>query len=271
MSVAPRKAAAVLPTDPGDRNRTSPFAFTGNRFEFRAPGWLQSIALPMVTINTIMAEALDHIATSIETSLAAGTGFNVAVQQVLEEIITNHGSVVFNGDGYSEDWQTEAASRGLPNLQHDALPELISDESVELFAHYGVFTRRESAATTSPWSMTPSASASRPGSPWRWPRPSSSRPRCAIRPSWRRTWPACGPSTWRPTPARSRRSPPPSRTCTPASPRCAPSSPTGPGRQPDKKPSTPLPAVRAAADALAAMVADDLWPLPTYQEMLYIL
>src|SRR6201994_839878 len=86
----------VLPTDPGDRNRTSPFAFTGNRFEFRAPGSLQSIAGPMTTINTILAEALDHIATTLETAIAGGTAFNDAVQQVLEEIITAHGSVVFN-------------------------------------------------------------------------------------------------------------------------------------------------------------------------------
>ncbi len=134
-----------LPTDPGDRNRTSPFAFTGNRFEFRAPGSLQSIAGPMVTINTILAEALDYIATDIEARLADGTEFNVAVQKILEEIITVHGSVVFNGDGYSEDWQTEAAARGLPNLRTtlDALPELITPEAQELFEHYGVFNHRE--------------------------------------------------------------------------------------------------------------------------------
>ena len=134
-----------LPTDPGDRNRTSPFAFTGNRFEFRAPGSLQSVAGPMVTINTIMAEALDYIATSLETALAAGAEFNVAVQKILEEIITVHGASVFNGDGYSEQWQVEAAQRGLPNLRTtlDALPELISEPSMELFSKYGVFSHRE--------------------------------------------------------------------------------------------------------------------------------
>jgi glutamine synthetase len=135
----------VLPTDPGDRNRTSPFAFTGNRFEFRAPGSLQTIAGPMVTINTILAEALDYIATGIETLVADGAEFNVAVQKLLEEIITVHGSVVFNGDGYTEDWQIEAAARGLPNLRTtlDALPELITDEALALFSHYGVFSPRE--------------------------------------------------------------------------------------------------------------------------------
>jgi glutamine synthetase len=135
----------VLPTDPGDRNRTSPFAFTGNRFEFRAPGSLQSIAGPMVTINTILAEALDYIATELDALIANGTEFNSAVQTVLQEIITNHGKVVFNGNGYSDEWQTEAAERGLPNLRTtlDALPVLISDDSMELFSHYGVFNHRE--------------------------------------------------------------------------------------------------------------------------------
>jgi glutamine synthetase len=135
----------VLPTDPGDRNRTSPFAFTGNRFEFRAPGSLQSIAGPMVTINTIMAEALDHLASALEALIAEGTEFNVAVQKVLEEIITDHGSAVFNGDGYSEEWQVEAAARGLPNLKTtlDAVPELITEASMELFSDYKVFTHRE--------------------------------------------------------------------------------------------------------------------------------
>ncbi len=135
----------VLPTDPGDRNRTSPFAFTGNRFEFRAPGSMQSVAGPMTTINTIMAEALDYIATELETAIEGGTDFNTAVQNVLTEVITNHGAAVFNGNGYSEDWQIEAEARGLPNLRTtlDALPELVSDSAMELFEHYKVFNHRE--------------------------------------------------------------------------------------------------------------------------------
>jgi glutamine synthetase len=135
----------VLPTDPGDRNRTSPFAFTGNRFEFRAPGSLQSVAGPMVTINTIMAEALDYCASELEAAVAGGTEFNTAVQNLLSEIITNHGAVVFGGNGYSDDWQIEAEQRGLPNLRTtmDALPELVSDAAMELFEKYGVFSHRE--------------------------------------------------------------------------------------------------------------------------------
>ncbi len=135
----------ILPTDPGDRNRTSPFAFTGNRFEFRAPGSLQSIAPPMFTINTIMAEALDHIATSLETKIESGSAFNEAVQEVLAEIISEHGTVIFGGNGYSEEWPVEAEKRGLKNLRTtmDALPELITDEAVEVFTHYHVFTEKE--------------------------------------------------------------------------------------------------------------------------------
>ncbi|HQF94912.1 MAG TPA: glutamine synthetase III [Microthrixaceae bacterium] len=138
----------VLPADPGDRNRTSPFAFTGNRFEFRAPGSSQSISGPMVAINSIMAESLDFIATELEAAVAAGTDFNVAVQRVLESIITTHGNVVFNGDGYSDDWQVEAASRGLLNLRTtvDALPQLDTPEAKDLFEKYGVLSNRELAS-----------------------------------------------------------------------------------------------------------------------------
>ena len=134
-----------LPTDPGDRNRTSPFAFTGNRFEFRAPGSGQTINVPMIVLNTIMADSLDFIATALESAVAGGEDFDAAVQRLLTDIITEHGAVVFNGDGYSENWQIEAADRGLPNLKTtlDAIPELIKPETIELFERYGVFNERE--------------------------------------------------------------------------------------------------------------------------------
>ncbi len=135
----------VLPSDPGDRNRTSPFAFTGNRFEFRAPGSSQSIAGPMVAINTIMAESLDFIATELERLTSEGVEFNGAVQKVLEAIVTDHGAVVFNGDGYADEWQVEAETRGLKNLRTtvEALPELNSPEATALFGKYGVLNERE--------------------------------------------------------------------------------------------------------------------------------
>src|ERR1700730_10935667 len=135
----------VLPTDPGDRNRTSPFAFTGNRFEFRAPGSGQTVAVPLIVLNTIMADSLDYMATKLEKSVTDGEDFDVAVQKLLTEVITEHGDVVYNGNNYSEKWQIEAAQRGLPDLKTtlDAVPELFKPEAVELFEKYGVFSERE--------------------------------------------------------------------------------------------------------------------------------
>jgi glutamine synthetase len=136
----------TLPKDAGDRNRTSPFAFTGNRFEFRAVGSGQSISGPLVAINTILAESLDYIASRLEKAGASnGDSFNAAVQKVLEDIIKEHGSIVFNGDGYTEAWHQEAEKRGLPNLRScvDAIPVLGSKEATELFEHYGVLSARE--------------------------------------------------------------------------------------------------------------------------------
>ena len=135
-----------LPMDAGDRNRTSPFAFTGNRFEFRAVGAGQSIAGPLVAMNTIIAESLDYCASQLE----AATGGNAdalhgAVQTLLTEIINESSSVIFNGDGYSEEWHAEAAERGLLNLKTtaDALPVLKTPEVQALFAKYNVLSERE--------------------------------------------------------------------------------------------------------------------------------
>ena len=135
-----------MPKDAGDRNRTSPFAFTGNRFEFRAVGSNQSIAGPLVAMNTIVAESLDYCATKLEAAIAGKPdSFNSAVQSLLTEIINECGSVVFNGDGYSEAWHIEAGKRGLKNLKSapDALPELGTPEVKALFAKYNVLSARE--------------------------------------------------------------------------------------------------------------------------------
>ena len=135
-----------LPKHAGDRNRTSPFAFTGNRFEFRAVGSNQSIAGPLVAINTIVAESLDYIATELEKATKGDARkLNSAIQKLLQKIIKDHGRVVFNGDGYSEEWHQEAEARGLPNLPTsvEALPAISSKESVALFTKYKVLSRRE--------------------------------------------------------------------------------------------------------------------------------
>ena len=134
-----------LPKDAGDRNRTSPFAFTGNRFEFRAVGSGQSIAASMVVLNTICAEAIDYVATELETSLSQGKKLNAAIQDVLYKIVNEHGAVTFNGDGYSAEWHAEAEKRGLPNLKTtvEALAALESPEVIKLFDKYNVLSPRE--------------------------------------------------------------------------------------------------------------------------------
>ncbi|MGV9710879.1 glutamine synthetase III family protein [Gordonia sp. NPDC003424] len=134
-----------LKADAGDRNRTSPFAFTGNRFEFRAPGSNQSIADPMVAINAMLADSLDYVATFLEKEISGGTDFDAAVQKVLEAIIVEHGKVVFNGNGYSDEWQEEAAARGLLNLRTtvDAMAQYDDPEIKEVLSKYGILSHRE--------------------------------------------------------------------------------------------------------------------------------
>lgn len=135
-----------LPKDAGDRNRTSPFAFTGNRFEFRAVGSNQSIAGPLVAMNTIVAESLDYCATKLEEATGGDPDkLNAELQKLLTQIMNEHGAIVFNGDGYSEEWHAEAEQRGLLNLRTtaDALPCLKDPEVEKLFAKYEVLTERE--------------------------------------------------------------------------------------------------------------------------------
>jgi len=135
-----------LPKDAGDRNRTSPFAFTGNRFEFRAVGSNQSIAGPLVAMNTIVAESIDFCATKLEEATQGDPDLlNGAIQALLTEIINESSPVIFNGDGYSDAWHAEAAERGLLNLKTtaDALPELQDAKVIELFEKYEVLSARE--------------------------------------------------------------------------------------------------------------------------------
>ena len=133
----------VFPKDPGDRNRTSPFAFTGNRFEFRAVGSGQSVSGPLVAMNTILADSLTWIADELESEIAKGADLNTAVHLVLKEVMDKHGAVVFGGNGYSEAWHKMAVEeRGLANLRTtaDALPVLKADYIEELFNRVGVLT-----------------------------------------------------------------------------------------------------------------------------------
>lgn len=133
----------IFARDSGDRNRTSPFAFTGNRFEFRAVGSNQSVSGPLVAMNTILADSLTWIADELEGKMASGGDLDTATHAVLKEIMDKHSNVVFGGNGYSEEWHKMAVEeRGLANLRTtaDALPILKADYIEELFSRVGVFT-----------------------------------------------------------------------------------------------------------------------------------
>jgi glutamine synthetase len=134
-----------LPLHSGDRNRTSPFAFTGNKFEFRALGSSMSLGLPNTVLNTIVAEAIDYLSEELENELNAGKSLEDALRPIIQRSYSENRSVVFGGDGYSEEWHAEAERRGLLNLPAtpDALPYLISDDTVTAFSNYGVLSERE--------------------------------------------------------------------------------------------------------------------------------
>ena len=143
----------AIPKDATDRNRTSPFAFTGNKFEFRAPGSSVCCSGPMTVLNTIVAEAVDRIAAELDAAKVAGkakpgehtAAFHVALQKILQASLKAHKRVVFNGNGYEADWPKEAEKRGLPNAPDtlSALAALSKKENVALFEKYGVMTKRE--------------------------------------------------------------------------------------------------------------------------------
>jgi glutamine synthetase len=130
-----------LPKDNTDRNRTSPFAFTGNKFEFRMVGSSQSISGPNVSLNTAVAEALDEIAGRLEKA----RDVNREIVAILKEAVNNHGRIVFNGNNYSEDWVKEARKRGLPNVRNtvEALKAFVTPKAVRLFSKYKVFSPEE--------------------------------------------------------------------------------------------------------------------------------
>ena len=138
----------VLPPMPlhgGDRNRTSPFAFTGNKFEFRALGSSQSLALPNTVLNTIVAEAIDDLAGKLKSALKGSGSLEKAVAKVVKESYGANKRIVFGGDNYSPEWHAEAEKRGLYNLRStpDALPWLVDKGTVALFKKYKVLSKRE--------------------------------------------------------------------------------------------------------------------------------
>jgi glutamine synthetase len=140
--------ASVLPALPkhgGDRNRTSPFAFTGNKFEFRALGSSMSLALPNTVLNTIVAQAIDDLASRVEELTSGGESLEKAALTVVKDAWHDHKRIVFGGDNYSDEWHAEAERRGLANLRQtpDALPWLIEPSTVRAFETYDVLSERE--------------------------------------------------------------------------------------------------------------------------------
>ena len=134
-----------LPMHGGDRNRTSPFAFTGNKFEFRALGSSMSLSFPNTVLNTIVAEAIDELASELERELESGKSIEAALPPILQRSYAANKQIIFGGDNYSDEWHTEAESRGLLNLQAtpDALPYLLDDQTTSMFSEYGVLSARE--------------------------------------------------------------------------------------------------------------------------------
>ena len=146
----------AIPKDATDRNRTSPFAFTGNKFEFRAPGSSVCCSGPMTVLNTIVAESVDRIADELEAAKVAGkakpgehtAAFHEALQRILQSSLKAHKRVVFNGNGYESDWPKEAEKRGLPNAPDTptALEAFTNSANAALLEKYGVMTKRELAS-----------------------------------------------------------------------------------------------------------------------------
>ncbi|MEQ1868724.1 MAG: glutamine synthetase III [Vicinamibacterales bacterium] len=140
VSVLPK-----LPRDTGDRNRTSPFAFTGNKFEFRAVSSNQSIAYPNIALNVAVTESLDYLATELEKAVKGGKSIEKAVLELLPKVVKDNKRIIFNGNGYSKEWEKEAAKRGLLNLKNtvDALAGFVHPENIALFEKYKVLNSRE--------------------------------------------------------------------------------------------------------------------------------
>ncbi|GEM47540.1 glutamine synthetase III family protein [Deinococcus cellulosilyticus] len=134
-----------LPRHAGDRNRTSPFAFTGNKFEFRAAGSSQSISMPITVLNTIVAESVSDLADVLEGKIAEGLSVDEALLAVVKDVYGAHKRIIFNGNGYSQEWHEEAAKRGLLNLPTaiDAIPHLTDKKNIELFSKFNVLSDRE--------------------------------------------------------------------------------------------------------------------------------
>jgi glutamine synthetase len=262
-----------LPLHGGDRNRTSPFAFTGNKFEFRAVGSTQSVAFPNTVLNTIVAEAIDELADELEGALKDGATLEQALRPVLQKSWKAHKRIVFDGDGYSEEWHREAEhERGLLNLRTtpDALPYFVKPETIEVFGKYEVLGEREVHARyevfTEQYAVKLNIEAET----------AASIARTMLLPAALRQL-----ALLRESEARMLIGEMESLVDTFVGKIRALEQANLADNQPDEDPATwarymldtvipAMNAVRAVADALEKVVADDLWPLPKYSEILFI-
>ena len=187
----------AFPKDNTDRNRTSPFAFTGNKFEFRMVGSSQSIAGANVALNTIAAEALDEIATRLEKAKDK----NAEAAAIIKETYKKHGRILFNGNNYSEEWVKEAEKRGLANVTNsvDALKALVTEKALSLLKNTRSCPIRNCIPAMR-FTSRPTRNRST-SKPWRqstWPRSSSSLQPSSMRRSWPTRFPVSRPHRWRP-------------------------------------------------------------------------
>ena len=267
--------SAVLPPMPlhaGDRNRTSPFAFTGNKFEFRALGANQELGMPNTVLNTIVAESVDYMAGELKKKLAKrGASLEKSVVEVVRDVYKKHGRVVFDGDGYSEAWHKEAEKRGLLNLRTtpDALPQFVTPATVQVFTKYKVLDKRELTARYEVYVEQDITNVNIEAET------AANIARTLILPAALRQIELCDDAGIAELTAEVRGYTEDFLKAIKALERANANHPEGgtPIKHAQYMRDKVLPAmgaVRDLADTLEGLVADDLWPLPKYQEMLFV-
>jgi len=259
----------ALPMDGGDRNRTSPFAFTGNKFEFRALGSSMSLAFPNTVLNTIAAEAIDDLADKLEAKIDGGDVAE-AVTAVVKEAYDANKAVLFGGDNYSDEWHAEAEQRGLKNLRTtpDALPEVVADDTVAAFEKYDVLSERELESRFEVWTEQYVTRANIEAET------TQAMARTSILPAALRHLALIAESgvEWLAADVRELVDDLVGALDALATANIYPDGVEGLDlaiHARDKQLAA-MDDVRAAADKLEKVVADDLWPLPKYEEMLFI-
>ncbi len=261
----------ALPKHGGDRNRTSPFAFTGNKFEFRALGSSMSLAFPNTVLNTIVAEAVDELSGKLEAALA-DRKLPEAVQAVVKESYAANKQVIFGGDNYAEEWHAEAEQRGLKNLRTtpEALPEVVSDQTVAAFEKYNVLSQRELESRLEVWMEQYAVKANIEAET------TSTIARTLLLPAALRHLDLVDATGFEDLRAETREQ---TQAFIAAIGRLEQANHYPDGIEDDlqklaeyarDEQLTAMAEVREAADVLEKYVADDLWPLPKYSEMLFI-